>query len=181
MNRLLLLFLLVFTLLATPVFSGTSGKITGKIADAENGTPLPGANVFIEGTTLGAAANLNGDFFILNVSPGIYTIKATMMGYNPVIVQNVRVLIDLTTTLNIQLEPKVLEMGKEVTIVAERPLIRKDITSSRTLVGAEEIAQMPVENFKQVLELQAGVIKDSDGEFHPGFGGRPDSQARILG
>jgi len=178
MKRLLLMIFALMLIIST-VYSGTTGKITGKVVDSETGLPLPGVNVVIEGTTLGAASDLNGEYFIINIPPGIYVLKATMMGYNPMRVQNVRVMIDLTTTVNFKLTQTVLDMGKEVTVIAERPLIRKDITSSRATVGTEEISEMPVENFFQVLELQAGVVKGSGGEFHI-RGGRSGEVAYLV-
>ncbi|UCE05815.1 MAG: TonB-dependent receptor, partial [bacterium] len=178
MNKPLLLLLLML-LIITPVFSGTTGKIAGKVTDAENGAPLPGANVIIEGTTMGAAANFRGEFIILNVPPGSYTLKASMMGFNVVNLTDVRVMIDLTSNVDFQLKSLVLDMGEEVTIVAERPLIHKDITSSRAIIGTEEIAEMPVENFHQVLELQAGVVKGSGGEIHI-RGGRSGEIAYLV-
>ena len=178
MRRLLKLIICIF-ILAPAVFSGTTGKITGLVTDADTGFPLPGANVIIEGTSLGAASNLQGEYIIINVPPGIYSIKATMMGYNSVKVTEVRVSVDLTSRVNFPLNPTVLEMGQEVTIVAERPLIRKDVTSSRTTISSKEIEEMPVESFSQVLELQAGVVKGSGGEFHI-RGGRSGEVAYLI-
>ena len=48
----------------------TTGKIKGNVQDAATGEPLPAANVLIDGTTIGAATDSNGDFYIINVSPG---------------------------------------------------------------------------------------------------------------
>ena len=48
-------------------WAGTTGKIAGKVTDKESGEPLPGVNVIIVGTTTGAATNINGEFFIINV------------------------------------------------------------------------------------------------------------------
>ena len=60
---LVLLFLLWHNLL----LAGTTGKITGSVRDADSGDPLPGANVVIEGTMMGAASDLEGYFVIINV------------------------------------------------------------------------------------------------------------------
>ncbi|MBN1894702.1 carboxypeptidase-like regulatory domain-containing protein, partial [bacterium] len=70
--------------LSSSVWAGTSGKITGFITDVSTKEPLPGANIIIEGTSLGAATDLNGRFIILNVPPGLFTVRATMMGYREV-------------------------------------------------------------------------------------------------
>lgn len=153
-------------LMISQVNAGTRGKIAGFVKDASTGEILPGVNVFIEGTTLGAATNLSGRYFILNVPAGVYTLKAQMIGYTPVTVSNVKVSVDLTTTIDFELSSEVLDLGQSVEIVAERPLIRNDITSSQSYVSAEEIQEMPVENVNDVLRLQAGVTVDADGETH---------------
>ncbi|WP_243663569.1 carboxypeptidase-like regulatory domain-containing protein [Rhodothermus marinus] len=57
------------------------GRIAGVVTDAATGDPLPGVNVTIEGTTLGAASDIDGQYYILNVPPGRYTVRASMIGY----------------------------------------------------------------------------------------------------
>ena len=51
-------------LFINPLFSGTTGKLSGVITDKETGDPLIGANVMIEGTTLGAATDINGSYYV---------------------------------------------------------------------------------------------------------------------
>ena len=75
--------LIIITFAPAIIFAGTSGKISGIVRDAETNEPLPGCNIIIEGTYLGAASNIDGDFFILNIPPGTYTVRATMIGYKP--------------------------------------------------------------------------------------------------
>ena len=56
-------FLLIFAgILVSTAWAGTTGKISGRVIDAASGEPLPGVNVVIDATTLGAATDLNGDF-----------------------------------------------------------------------------------------------------------------------
>ena len=148
------------------IYAGTTGKISGRVVDRDNGEPLPGVNIQLEETTLGAATDMEGYYTILNIQPGNYTMKVTMMGYKTIRTSNVRVRIDLTTTMNFQLQPTVLEAGEEVVVVAERPLIQKDITSSQAIVSSEEMQQLPVESFQQVLTLQAGVVQSAGGGIH---------------
>ncbi|MBC8179906.1 carboxypeptidase-like regulatory domain-containing protein, partial [candidate division KSB1 bacterium] len=101
--------------------SGTRGKIAGVVIDATNGDPLPGVNIIIKGTTMGAATNIKGRYFILNVPAGVYSLTASMMGYKKVTYSNVRVSVDLTTTIEFKLSSEVLDMDQAVEIVAERP------------------------------------------------------------
>jgi len=165
-------------LLATIVCAGLSlagqtGKIAGHLVDAQTREPLPGASVVIEGTRLGAAANLEGYYFINNVSPGTYTLSVSLVGYQKAIVKNVQVKIDLTTTLDVKLSSVSIE-ASEVVITAERPLVQKDLTSTSVTVSSEELKAMPVENFDQVINLQAGVV---GGHFR---GGRSDEVLYLV-
>ena len=163
-----LLFILIFTIVfnvGEKLYSGVTGKITGKITDNDNGNPLYGSNILIVGTNLGAAADMDGYYNILNIFPGTYTLRITMMGYQTLIMEDVRVNIDQTTTINTALTPTVLETPESITVVAERPLVRKDMTSSLASVSGNEIDALPVQTIDDVLELQAGIVRSgSSGE-----------------
>ncbi|MBN2000586.1 TonB-dependent receptor [candidate division KSB1 bacterium] len=159
MNKKNILFLILCALFVlSQLYAATTGKITGVITDTETKEPMPGVNVVLDGTNIGAATDLNGRYIILNVRPGNYVLKVSMIGYKTHVVQNVSVSIGLTTTINIQLQQTVLDAGEEVTVIAERPLVRMDMTSSLVSVGAREIEDLPVQTVNDVLTLQAGVV-----------------------
>lgn len=144
---------------------GNSGKVSGRITNAETSEPLPGVNVFLEESSQGAATDLNGDYVILNVNPGTYTLKASYIGFTTVRVKDLRVNQTRTTIRDFHLTPEVLE-GQEVTVIADRPMIHKDLTASQKITTSEEIKDMPVESFLGVLTTQAGVNQGSGGEIH---------------
>ena len=161
----LVFLILVFSLLLNFAFAGQTGKIVGKVYDSISKEPLPGVNVVLEGTTMGAACNLDGQFMIIGVPPGTYVVKAEMMGYTPYRIENVKVNTDKTTSLDFPLSITILDVGASVTVVAERPMVQRDLTSSESIIDADAIKQMPVQNFDEVVNLQAGVI---DGHFRGG-------------
>jgi len=134
-----------------------TGKIAGRVTDAGTGEPLPFVNVLIDGSSIGSATDIDGYYAILNVSPGVYDLKASAIGYSPVMVQGVKVSIDLTSTVDIQLTESSVELT-QVVVLAERPLVTKDLTASTALIGSDEIASLPVTEFQEVLQLQAGMI-----------------------
>ncbi len=156
--------MLFYTLLNCFVLSvlmgATTGKIAGKIVSKETGEPLADVNVIVANTMLGAASNLNGEYFILNVPPGEYTVKAVIIGYATVIQEKVRVQIDLTTPLDFQLTSEVLE-GETITIIADQKLIQKDLTSSRKITTSEEVMAAPVETIQDAVQLTAGISDDN--------------------
>ena len=156
MRKIILVFVLILFFSTQLVFAGTTGKIAGVVTDAENGAPLPGANIIIEGTTMGAAVGLNGYYVILNVPPGTYTLKASMMGYAVMTITQVRVNIDLTATIDFKMKPEVL-MGEEVQVVAERPVVQKDVSASQANLSVADIEALPVVSVEGVVALEAGV------------------------
>lgn len=157
--------ILIF-LLGTLVYAGTTGKIAGKIIDKATGEALIGANVIIVGTTMGASADIDGNYFILNIPLGEYQVKASMIGYSSFTIQKVRVSIDQTAKIDFELSPGSVELA-DVVVTAEKLLVRKDLTSTEETINGDYISMLPLEDVSAVVNLQAGVV---DGHFRGGRG-----------
>ncbi len=153
--------------------AGQTGKISGSVKDSKTGEPLIGATVLVQGTRVGSATDVQGDYYINNVSPGTYNLAISILGYQTALIKNVIVKIDLTTPINAKLVPAEV-IGQEVVIQAERALVQKDLTSSAVTVSSDEMKVMPVENINQVINLQAGVV---GGHFR---GGRSGEVAYLI-
>jgi hypothetical protein len=145
--------------------AGTTGKLVGTLTDRSTKEPLIGADVLLVGTSVGSSTDMNGNYMIINVPPGVYSVRVSMIGYKTLITENVKLSVDMTTTLNAELESTVIEAGEVVTVVAERALVQKDMTSSLSSVSADEIKDLPVQSIEDVLELQAGVVR-TGGQMH---------------
>jgi len=140
---------------------GQTGKISGQVVEKDNDEPVPFANIILLGGTIGAAADLNGNYTILNIPPGRYSIKASAVGYNTQTYQNVHVSMDLTTQLDFELTSKSVELDQDVIIIAKRDIVTKDLTSSTAIVNSEDLLALPVTELREVLQLQAGVVGES--------------------
>jgi hypothetical protein len=138
----------------------SKGKIAGRVRDSQTGQPLPSVNVTIERTNLGAATDVAGDYYIINIPPGIYSVKASVTGYTSLVQSGVRVDIDQTTRLDFTLTEQSVEL-QEIVVVAGRPTIQMDIGGSKDLLDGSEIASLPVSEFKEVLDKEAGM-KEAD-------------------
>ena len=162
------------------LLAGTTGKIVGTVVDKSNGEPLIGVNIEILEIQAGAATDLDGYYLVNNVPPGIYTVRATYVGYKTVETQNVRVTVDQTTSLKVEMEETTLEIGETITIIAERPLIKKDVTSKRAVIDGSLIADvLPVNTLNEVLSMQAGIVSDEEGDIHI-RGGRFGEVAYLI-
>ncbi|NNE46409.1 MAG: TonB-dependent receptor plug domain-containing protein [Rhodothermales bacterium] len=154
------------------------GKIAGTVTDGNNGDPLIGVNVLIAGTMQGTVTDVNGDYIILNVRPGDYSLVYSYIGFKKQTVSGVRVSTGQTTRYDVRLTEQVFE-GEEIIVQAERPLVQRDLTASKKTVVAEEIASLPVESFFGVLLTQAGVNTGPSGEIHI-RGGRSNEVAYLV-
>ncbi len=153
-------------LTATLSFAGTTGKIAGRVIDKSTGEPLPGANVFLDGTVFGSTTDLDGNYVILNVPPGNYTIVVQYIGYQEIRYSGIRVSIDLTTRQDFAMVEGTLETTDVIVVESERKMVQKDITASQASVSADEISVLPVVELSDILQLQAGVTRDAGGGFH---------------
>ncbi len=155
--RLLSILLIFFIVFSSFLWAGTTGKIAGIITDASTGEPLPGVNVLVENTFLGAATDLEGYYVILNIPPGSFTLSAQMIGYNKSVMQGVRVNIDQTTQIGFELKEEALDVGETIVVIADRPVVEMDVAASRANLSFEEIESIPIVNVSNVISLQAGI------------------------
>ena len=176
-KKYILLFLLI--VLYSPFHYAQSGKLSGKVTD-ENGEPLIGVNVLIAGTTQGAATDFDGFYSILNVRPGTYTVNYRYIGYQAKVIQNVSVNVDRTTSIDVTLNPEVIE-GEVVTIVAEKPIVEFNQTSTVKNISKEDIRSLPVQNLSDIVNLQAGSVQTTDGQFHIRGGRGGEVQFQVEG
>ncbi len=164
------LLLTILTLFCSyQMFAGTTGKISGTVIDSKTKEPLFGVNVVLVGTTLGATTGADGYYVIQNVQPGTYTLKATYIGYTPATISNVRVNIDQTTNIDINLSEEAI-LANEVVVVAQQPVVQKDVASSRVNLSMEEMENLPVSSVQSVIGLQAGVVSGASGPIIRGGG-----------
>ncbi|HCY75839.1 MAG TPA: hypothetical protein DHV28_07940 [Ignavibacteriales bacterium] len=159
----LIISLIILVMSSQDLFSQTSGKLVGRVTD-QSGEPMIGANVILDGTSMGAASDIEGYYSIINVRAGVYTVKFRFLGYKTQVVENIRISPDQTTKLDAQLQLEVIE-GEEVVIVAKKPLVEFNQTSSVSSINKDDIKNLPVQSLTEIVNLQAGVI---DGHFRGG-------------
>jgi len=114
------------------------GAITGYIIDASTGEPLVGANVVINGTTIGSATDVNGKYYIASVNSGIYNVKVAYIGYETTSV-NLEIKAKHIANLNVPLTQSDFAV-EEIVITGNKPLIQKNMTSTNSVRIVDETA-----------------------------------------
>jgi len=170
--RGMICFLAVCFGLFSPAFAGNTGKLAGTITDADTGEPLPGANVVVTARwendqeiplsmAAGAACNIEGNYFILNLRPGLYTVEISFVGYRPQRFTKVAINVDKTTRLDVALQPEVFQ-GEEIQVIAyKQAQVEKDLTATKQVYDVGEVQAIAgVADVNDILQLQADVVDD---------------------
>ncbi|UCD37875.1 MAG: TonB-dependent receptor [Fidelibacterota bacterium] len=155
---------------------GASGRITGRVTDAATGDPLVGTNiVLIEryqnevpvpiDPPLGAFTDVNGYFTILNVSPGLYNLRATMIGYSAVTQTGVRVSVDRNTVVDMAMSVEAVA-GEEVIVEAQQPVVKPDVYGTVETITTERLAQAPFERVDEYMDKMKGIEITDDNTGH---------------
>jgi outer membrane receptor protein involved in Fe transport len=157
-------------------FAGTTGKIAGRVFDKETGEALPGANIRIDKTQRGAASNMTGEYFLINLPPGTYSLVVTYLGYKRVRINDIAVTIDKTTRVDVPMTTEALA-GEEVVVTAYKPnTVEKELTSTKQTYRMEDVEQLAgIDDIADILELQADVV---DNHFR---GGRTNETNYLVG
>ena len=161
-NLLCLLFIpiFIFTFFSN-LFASPTGNIKGYVLDQKTAKPLVGANVYLDGTSMGASTDLNGKFEILNVPAGEYLLIANYVGYHEK-KQKVKIEENKTVKLVIYLSLTTLE-GEviEVTAQAEGQMaaINQQISAKtiKNVVSAARIQELPDANAAESVGRLPGV------------------------
>ena len=186
--RLRWVVLLAFAL-AVPEALAQTGKIAGTVTNDATGETLPGVNVTVVGTSYGAATDENGEYDVIGVTPGVYTVRASFIGFAETVVEGVRVQGGLTTPLDIAMVEGTVEFGEEVVVTAERPPVQRDRTSSVQYLDFQQLEELPVTSAREGLFVQAGVFFDVEpvagglggsGRGEPRYAVRGGDQTEVL-
>ncbi len=166
---------------STLAWSATVGTISGRITDEKTGEPIIGAQVMIASLGLGGSTDFEGEYYIQNVPVGVHSVQVWMIGYSKLTISDVGVVMDQSTPMNASLSEEVIA-GQEVTVVAERPLVEKDVTVKKLVRTAEEIQNLPTRDLTEMLTLQSGVIQIKSAEYGiPGFEDRGIEEIHVRG
>lgn len=148
---------------ASTASAQSSGRLTGRVLEAGTNEPLIGVNVVLQGTTQGTVTDLDGYYVILNITPGVYTVRYSMIGFGTHIVRDIRISLNETANLNVTMAEEAFQ-GEEVVVSAERELVKLDLSSSRTLVTSQSIQNTPVSNLEEVLSTFPGISLSAGSE-----------------
>ncbi len=149
-------FIFLFFFASSLILRAQPGTIAGFVIAAEDSSYLPGVNIELEGTGLGATTDAEGFYLIPNVPPGNHQLSASYIGFNKTTYTEVQVFVNLTTTINFHLQRKIYS-SEEITVVADRPVIRQEVAATHITVEAKELQNLPIATIEDAIKLQPGI------------------------
>lgn len=141
------------------------GIIKGRVIDKETKQPLIGADVFVMGTQLGAAADTIGQYIITNLPVGTYTIVASFIAYDEVYHSDIKIKAADTFFLDFSLNYTQVHFHMDDFGLAERTTPVLSETLGNKTITAREIKLLPAATLKDVIKLQPGIVESELG-FH---------------
>jgi outer membrane receptor protein involved in Fe transport len=153
-NCILLLF--YWLSISNFISASTNGNIYGKVFNTENDSPLVGANVIIINNNIGTATDNKGLYNIINILPGNYTLRVSMIGFADYEIKDLTISMNRTTYVEVGLTPDTIKY-EAIIVQAERPLVKRDISASVLNIQDETIQSLPATNLEDIISLQAGV------------------------
>lgn len=143
---------------------GQHGIVRGFVYDKENGEPIIGANVYLNGTTMGAASDVNGFFSISRIPPGDYMLIYSAVGYAK---DSVPYTIAADRVYNEKLYlSEEMQSIDEVVVSAERQEMRTQVQTSVVKVTPKQMERIPTvgsePDLAQYLQVLPGVIFTGD-------------------
>jgi len=154
-------------IISSQILAAVNGKISGTVVDTKTDEPIVGATVRVLGTNMATKTDDDGEYFIISLPSGKWDISVTHVGFEPVTQKGVRVLVDLTTPVDFNMQAAAVELGRQVIVHATRPLVQKDLTASRIIFTSDRLSTLPnILTVQSVLSNYPGVVVDRDNSMH---------------
>ncbi|HHM23890.1 MAG TPA: TonB-dependent receptor [Bacteroidetes bacterium] len=141
---------------------GKRGRLQGTVLDAQSREPLPGANILLKGTTMGTISDAEGRFRLEGIPAGRYTIVVSVIGYQPGVFRDVRILPNQTTSIRAELRQTAIS-APEIIVTASKSLQRvQDSPISVAVIPETQIRQTNSVTVQDVLRFTPGLYTTAD-------------------
>jgi hypothetical protein len=166
------LLMLCVIMIVSVANAAEKGTLRAKVVDVEQGTVLPGVPVTITSPNMMGSktsiSNVDGEVLFINLTPGLYTVKAELEGFKTIVLTKVKVSLGLEAVVHVKMETA--QIQETVTVTADIPEVNTTKATISEHVSADTVDSLPIaRDFVGYLQLAAGVnvIPNSAGRDTP--------------
>ena len=166
MRKTALILLIVLLVGVACLEAQTTGRLAVRVRDSQ-GRPMEFVNIVVMSGTqriTGGQTNDRGQAIIINIPPGTYTVRMTLVGYATLTYQDVRIQVGQTANLSPTMNREGIELGP-ITVQAEQDRVGRDRTESSRQIEMDRLTDASVTSVADIVSLQAGVT-NIGGELH---------------
>ena len=168
--------LLLLALPGVALAQGT-GTIAGQVLESDGVTSVIGGNIRVDGTTLQAVTDIDGNYRIIGVPVGSYTVTASYAGLQPQSVVGAEINAGSTRQLNFTLSATALG---EVVVTYEAPLITNDAVGQSRVVTGQDLENLPIRGVAATVALTGGIVSTDGSTDLNVRGGRAEEVQYIV-
>jgi len=166
MRKTALILLIVLLVGVACLEAQTTGRLAVRVRDGA-GRPLEYVNVVVMSGTqriTGGQTDARGQANIINIPPGTYTVRFSLIGYDEVTYENVRIQVGQTANISPTMNRTGVE-GVKVVVQAPQDVVESDRTGSSRQIEMDRLSDSAITNVNDIVSLQAGVT-NIGGELH---------------
>ncbi len=152
----------IVLVVAVQTQASSTGKLKGRVTDKRTKEPLPAAVVQIGGTSLGQQTDRDGEYLFMDVSPGVYSVTARMVGKRAVMARKIEVRGGYSARQDFELEDSVIVLPPQ-DVFGRPDLIDVGNVGNGDWMQQQEIARLPADDISQVIAKATGVVESGDG------------------
>ncbi|HOY83701.1 MAG TPA: carboxypeptidase regulatory-like domain-containing protein [Candidatus Syntrophosphaera sp.] len=166
MRKTALILLILLIGCATFLEAATTGRLAIRVRD-NGGKPLEFVNIVVmkgNQRITGGQTDAKGSKILINIPPGMYTVKVSLLGYDSITYNDVRIQVDQTASLSPVMKKAGVKIAT-VTVTAQQDKVGIDRTSSERQIEMDRMGDVSVGDVAGIVALQAGV-SNIGGELH---------------
>ena len=166
MRKTALILLILLIGCATFLEAATTGRLAIRVRD-NGGKPLEFVNIVVmkgNQRITGGQTDAKGSKILINIPPGMYTVKVSLLGYDSITYNDVRIQVDQTASLSPVMKKAGVKIAT-VTVTAQQDKVGKDRTSTERQIEMDRMGDVSVGDVAGIVALQAGV-SNIGGELH---------------
>ncbi|MCA9730680.1 TonB-dependent receptor [candidate division KSB1 bacterium] len=153
--------LIVVSILIIPSLlnAGATGIFSGKVYDASNNTPLPGATISIEETDISGKTDKHGYFTLVGIPPGIYDAQIQHIGYKTTLCKQLPIKADINTTIDFGMQLQYNSDTKFIEVQAQRLIHRSHVSTTHYVTNINLNQAIPADNVLDSFKYIPGLFQ----------------------